>query len=326
MRVAVTGASGFVGRWLVAELESAGHIVVSSPTARVDVRDASAVRRWIEAARPDAIAHLAAIAAPGDVAADPSAAREIAVAGTRNMIDALAAAAHAGPADAGPPVVLVTGSSEVYGPPTDLPLVETMAIDPRTPYARVKAEQEAVALEEGRRLGIRVVATRSFNHTGPGQTTDFAIPAFASRIVEARQTGRTTFAVGNLDVRRDLSDVRDVVVAYRLLIEHAATAGDPPTPGVVNVGSGRAVLLRDVVATLIRLAGDGLEPRTDPALVRDGDAPEIRADISRLQEVTGWRPRIDLETTLRDILAHPAIGENGGGRRPARQEGQARCT
>lgn len=296
MRIAVTGASGFVGRWLVVELERAGHVVVTSPTGRVDVRDPAAIRAWFTTVRPDAVAHLAAVAAPREVAADPEGARAIAVSGTRHIIDALAATSPMG-------VVLVVGSSEVYGRPVRLPLVESMPLAPHTPYAQVKTEQETTALEHGGSVGIRVVATRSFNHTGPGQRTAFAIPAFAARIVEAQRTGAQTFAVGNLEVRRDISDVRDVVIAYRLLLEHAAEGAAAGSGLVVNVGSGRAVRLLDVVDALVRKAGGGVEPVTDPSLVHTGAAPEIRADTTLLRAITGWQPRIDLDQTLADVLA-----------------------
>lgn len=295
MRIAVTGASGFVGRWLTTELEGAGHAVLS-PRERVDVRDAHAMRAWFRAGRPDAVAHLAAVAAPREVAAAPDVARAIAVDGTIHVLEALADVAPMG-------IALVAGSSEVYGRPTSLPLDESMPPAPETPYGEVKAVQEAIALERGGTLGLRIVTTRSFNHTGPGQRTTFAIPAFAARIVAAQRSGSATFSVGNLDVRRDLSDVRDVTNAYRLLLEHAAGLGGGSPGLVVNVGSGRSVLLRAVVASLVRLAGGGVEPVTDPALVRLGEAPEIRADIRRIQELTGWQPRIELDQTLADVLA-----------------------
>jgi GDP-4-dehydro-6-deoxy-D-mannose reductase len=255
----------------------------------------------IAAFRPAAVAHLAAVSHATEVANDPGRALEIAVGGVLNVIEALAAAAAAGGPD---PVLLVTGSSEVYGvpEPDELPLVEASLPRPETLYAMTKAAQEAVALLAGAQHGIRVIVTRSFNHTGPGQRPAFVIPAFAERILAAAASGPQNIPVGNLDVRRDLSDVRDVAVAYRRLMEVAADGGTPREGVVVNVASGRSVELRDVFTRLAALARLDVTPVTDPALVRPRDAPEIRADISRLQGLTGWSPAIDLDTTLNDVL------------------------
>jgi GDP-4-dehydro-6-deoxy-D-mannose reductase len=300
VKVLVTGASGFAGRWLVRELEAAGHDVGGERREdQFDVTDRAAASKAIERFQPAAVAHLAAVSAPADVASDAAEALRVAVGGTLAVVAALAASRGTPP-----PVLLVTGSSEVYGVPaaTDLPLSESRTPRPETPYALTKAAQEAVALEAGRAAGLRVVVTRSFNHTGPGQATTFAIPAFAERILAARRNGQADVAVGNLDVRRDISDVRDVVVAYRRLIEVAATEGVPAEGLVVNVGSGAAVSLRDVFERLARLAGAAVRPVRDERLVRPVDAPEIRADITRLTSLTGWRPTIDLDRTLRDVL------------------------
>jgi GDP-4-dehydro-6-deoxy-D-mannose reductase len=258
--------------------------------------------------QPDAVAHLAAVSHAADVADDPGRALEIAVGGVFSVIAALTAARAAGRPD---PVLLVTGSSEVYGVPGpgDLPLVETSVPRPETPYAFTKAAQEGVALAAGPQHGIRVIVTRSFNHTGPGQKPSFVIPAFAHRILAAAASGGREVPVGNLEVRRDLSDVRDVATAYRQLLELGA-AGETPREGIiVNVASGRSVELREVFGRLASLAGVAVTPVTDAALIRRRDAPEIRADLSRLQELTGWRPAIDLDTTLSDVLQ--AIREDG---------------
>jgi GDP-4-dehydro-6-deoxy-D-mannose reductase len=303
VRVIVTGATGFVGRWLVAELQTAGHEVVGDPAgSRTDVTLGPAVARWVAASAPDAVIHLAAVAAPRDVEADPGRALALAVGGTANVIDALA---HGGNRHGSPPILLVSGSSEVYGAPEpgELPFAETAPVRPRTAYALTKLAQESVALAHGVRTGLRVVVTRSFNHTGPGQRETFAVPAFAQRILAAQETGSAKVPVGNLDVCRDLTDVRDVVVAYRRLIEVAAARATPGDGLIVNVGSGRCVAMREVVARLAAIAGVVVEPVIEAALVREGEPVEVRADITRITGLTGWLPTIALDTTLRDVLA-----------------------
>jgi GDP-4-dehydro-6-deoxy-D-mannose reductase len=220
------------------------------------------------------------------------------VGGTVNVVTALGSLG-------GRRVLLVAGSSDVYSPPApdDLPLGETAEIGPRSPYALSKAAQEAIALHHGRTFGVRVVATRSFNHTGPGQRTDFAVPAFATRILAAREARERTIRVGNIDVRRDFTDVRDVVRAYRLLLE-AAGRGDTPDDGLtVNVASGTSVAMRDVIGSLSAVAGYHVDPEIDPALVRADDPPDIRGDATRLRTLTGWRPEIPLDATLADIVS-----------------------
>jgi GDP-4-dehydro-6-deoxy-D-mannose reductase len=138
---------------------------------------------------------------------------------------------------------------------------------------------------------------RPFNHIGPGQSPNFAVPALAKRIVEARNAGLHSLRVGTLTTRRDFTDVRDVVVAYRLLIEH----GVPGT--VYNVCSGEDVAISEVAAKLLALAGTDLELVIDPDLVRPVDVPVLRGDASRLHAATGWAPKIPIATTLADVLA-----------------------
>jgi len=195
--------------------------------------------------------------------------------------------------------VLVVSSAEVYGVVgTDqLPLDEHTATLPASPYAASKLAAEAVALQAWRGYGQPVMVVRPFNHIGPGQSPNFFVPALAKRIVEARRAGAGSLPVGTLTTRRDFTDVRDVVVAYRRLIE----AGEPG--GVYNVCSGRDVAMAEVARDLLRLAGADLELVTDPALVRPVDVPRLRGDATLLRETTGWVPVIPLATTLADVLA-----------------------
>ncbi len=142
-----------------------------------------------------------------------------------------------------------------------------------------------------------MLVVRPFNHIGPGQSPNFFVPALAKRIVEAKRSGADSLSVGTLTTRRDFTDVRDVVGAYRLLVER----GEPGT--VYNVCSGRDVAMSEVAAQLLELAGADLTFETDPALVRPVDVPVLRGDASLLRGATGWEPTIPLATTLADVLS-----------------------
>ena len=302
MRVLVTGATGFVGRWLVEELEAFGHDVIRAPSSDVlDIGDAAAVRRLMASALPDAVAHLAAVAFAPDAARHPDRAFAVNEGGTRAILEAVASTdpdTH----------VLVTSSSEVYGRPAleDLPIDEFQALRPDRPYGRSKLAQEEVASAIAAAHGIPLVLTRAFNHTGPGQRADFVVPALAARILDAAREGRGSIRAGNVDVRRDIGDVRDVVRAYRLLLEASARGDLPAGPSVFNIATGRAVAIRDLIEQLAALAGTTVDVETDPALVRADDPPEIRGDATRLTAATAWRPERPLSSTLADVFASVA--------------------
>jgi len=190
-------------------------------------------------------------------------------------------------------------SAEVYGVvgPAQLPLGEATPTAPASPYAASKLAAEVVSLQAWRGYGQAVVVVRPFNHIGPGQSPNFFVPAMAKRIVEARRSGAASLRVGTWTTRRDFTDVRDVVAAYRLLIEEGA-------PGeIYNVCSGVDVAMADVAAQLLALAGADLTLETDPELVRPVDVPVLRGEAARLRADTGWEPRVPLATTLADVLA-----------------------
>jgi GDP-4-dehydro-6-deoxy-D-mannose reductase len=301
VRIFVTGAIGFVGGWLRRELAAAGHEVVSAPGPQVlEITDREGLIDWFRSLGdgPDAVVHLAGMSFAPDARSDPAEAFRVNVAGTAALFEALRSARLR-------PVVLVTGSSEVYGVPRpeDLPLKETAPLAPRQPYAVSKLGQEAVAIEAGVRYDFPVVVSRSFNHTGPGQRPVFVVPAMARRVLAVLQGEAESIAVGNVDVRRDISDVRDVVRAYRLLLEATADGRIGPGPVIVNIGSGSDIAIHEVIARLCALAGVAPALRVDPSLVRGDDPPAIRADISLLEELTRWRPGIRLDETFADVLA-----------------------
>ena len=208
-----------------------------------------------------------------------------------------------------PVPVVVVGSSDVYGAPDphDLPLSEAAPARPTSAYGRSKLGQEEAALAAARTGAAIVAVTRSFNHTGPGQRAEFVAPALAHRVLAARDANQREIPVGNLDVRRDFGDVRDVVRAYRLVLEGLAD-GSVPSGTVVNVATGTAVSIREMLRTIAELVGVDVEPRTDASLVRAGDPPEIVGDASRLRALTGWRPTIPIRRTLADLIASIEAG------------------
>ncbi len=291
MRALVTGGKGFVGHWLASHLEAHGDEVVVIDI-ETDVADGAAVRRVMADVDPQAVYHLAAMTHVGESWEDPSQVLKVNVLGTAEVL--AAARSHAGEAR-----VLVVSSAEVYGTvtPEQLPLREDWPAAPASPYAASKLAAEVVALQAWRGYGQPVIVVRPFNHIGPGQSPTFFVPALAQRIVEAQRAGARSLRVGTLTTRRDFTDVRDVVAAYRLLV----TSGTPGT--VYNVCSGRDVAMAEVAAQLLTLAGADLELETDPGLVRPVDVPVLRGDAGRLHAATGWEPRIPLATTLADVLS-----------------------
>jgi GDP-4-dehydro-6-deoxy-D-mannose reductase len=300
VKVFVTGATGFVGRWLQADMSGAGHDVVPAPPLDVlDVTDRGGLIAWFTGpgGPPDAVVHLAGVAFAPDAGRDPREAFRVNVGGTLAVFEALRAVGLR-------PPILVSGSSDVYGhpEPADLPLTEAAPLRPSQPYALSKLAQEGVAIAQAVSHGFPVMVTRSFNHTGPGQRAEFVVPAMARRVLAAAASGTATIPAGNVDVRRDISDVRDVVRAYRLLVELAAERGPASPPMIVNVASGRSVAIRWIIEHFGRLAGVAPRIVLDPALIRRDDPEEMRGCADRMRALTGWEPTIAIEATLRDVL------------------------
>ncbi|MGH8988110.1 MAG: GDP-mannose 4,6-dehydratase [Acidimicrobiales bacterium] len=298
MRALVTGGLGFVGRWLTAHLTEVGDDV-TVVDAETDVTDEQAIERAVQVSRPDAVYHLAARSHVGDSWRDPLEVLRVNVLGTAAV---LAAARRAVPEA----TVLVVSSAEVYGTltPDELPVAEDAPLRPATPYAASKAAAEQVAAQAWLGYGQRAVVVRPFNHVGPGQGQTFAVPALARRVLHARTEGRRELAVGTVTTRRDFTDVRDVVRAYRLLVDRGV-------PGVVyNVCSGADVAIADVATRLMALSGVELRMVADPELTRPVDTPVLRGDPSRIVAETGWRPAISLDETLCDVLHEIEGGED----------------
>ena len=304
MRILVTGAGGFVGGHLIATLRARGHEVIPADRAPVegdqdtlalDVTDPLGVRGAVEFAQPDAIAHLAAQAFVPASLADPDGTFDVNAQGTLHVLEAVRAYAD----EAGrQPRVLVVSSGDVYGAQPDdaLPLRETTAPLPRSPYAASKVAAEALALAFARSYGVDAVVTRAFNHIGPGQDERFAVVAFAMQIARAAAGGGPRVLVGDLSPSRDFLDVRDVCEAYALLLEGRGSPGE-----IYNVCSGTATTMREILRRLIELARVPVEVREDPARMRPADVPVSVGEASKLREATGWAPRIPLVAALRAV-------------------------
>jgi len=311
MRILVTGADGFAGRYLLRHLLSTGHDVLGA------VRPgANAARDWLtdeeyrqvawlglELADPgsvnrlfstpvDAIVHLAAIASSADARRDPGQAWVVNAGGTARLLESAALARQEGRAD---PLVLIVSSGEVYGPGSGR-RPESAPVVPVSPYAASKAGAELAAGEVGRRTGLRIITVRAFQHTGPGQPDTYVVPAFARRLRRARREGVVQVPVGNLTPVRDISDVRDVVTAYTALLVRG-------TPGeTYNVCRGEGVSLLGLFRKLSVLVGVDAEPVPDSSLSRPADILDLVGDNSRLRAATGWSPSVSLEQTLRDVV------------------------
>jgi GDP-4-dehydro-6-deoxy-D-mannose reductase len=296
VRILVTGATGFVGRWLIRELEAAGHEVDALPRdPGLDFARSSDVAAVVALAQPDAVAHLAGVTFLPDAERDPDHATRVNVDGTRAILEALDAARS----DA---VFLVTSTADVYAPDAPLPINELARVAPRSAYGRSKVAQEEVA-RAAARGGRPVTIVRAFNHVGPGQRPVFVVPALARRVLAVHAGEADAIPIGDVTARRDFTDVRDVVRAYRLLLEGMSGPTERSTEAtVVNVGSGRSVSIEEVLRMLCSIAG--VEPvwRVDDAQLRPNEIPDRVADTTLLRWLTGWEPRIPLETSLRDVL------------------------
>ncbi|MGZ6972947.1 MAG: GDP-mannose 4,6-dehydratase [Acidimicrobiia bacterium] len=293
MKVAVTGARGFVGPHLVDHLEACGDDVL--PLDRhgpdsFDVTDADAVHARLSDARPDVVYHLAALSHVGESWKSPAASFRVNAEGTLNILRTCT--------DLGVRRVIVVLSSEEYGrvDAADLPLTEESPLRPMTPYGAAKAAADLLTLQAFLGDGLGAIRVRPFSHTGPGQSSRFVVPALAARIARAERDDVEQIPVGSLDAVRDLTDVRDVVRAYRLVAQH----GQPGE--VYNVCSGTGVSVQEIADRLLARARRPIRLVTDPELVRPVEVPRLVGSNARLHDATGWTPEIPLEQTLADVL------------------------
>ncbi|MGC8724885.1 MAG: GDP-mannose 4,6-dehydratase [Acidobacteriota bacterium] len=286
MRLLLTGAQGFVGRYVQAATPC-----VSLPEG-LDLRDRAALTAAVAAIAPDAVLHLAAQSFVPASFENPRETFDINFTGTLNLLEALRAAEFRGR-------MLFVGSGDTYGQvaETALPVREDHPLRPRNPYAVSKVAAEALCYQWSQTSGFEIVLVRPFNHIGPGQSPRFAIADFARQIAEVRLGRRAPILqVGDIDVTRDFTDVRDVVRAYGLLLKRGRN-------GVVyNVCSGKEYRIRDLLRRLLILAGVEATIEQDPARLRRAEQRRLVGSYAALARDTGWRPEIPMEQSLKDLL------------------------
>lgn len=294
-RALITGIKGFTGRYLAQELSRAGYQVFGTTHGTetqnqghyaVDLCDKQALRVAIQEIQPDVVAHLAAISSV--VHGDVDEIYRVNIVGTRNLLEALAAL------DKKPRAVLVASSANIYGNSVSEVLAESEPAMPANDYAVSKLAMEHVARLWMDKLPI--IVTRPFNYTGVGQTENFLLP----KIINHYRRQASEIELGNLDVARDFSDVRNVAVAYARLLEKA------PAGETFNICSGTAYSLREVLQMASELAGYEIKVRVNPAFVRANDVHKLMGNGGRLQACIGDLPQIALRDTLAWMLRHEA--------------------
>jgi GDP-4-dehydro-6-deoxy-D-mannose reductase len=305
MRVLITGAGGFVGYHLAEHLKTTSdelhgtvftggaercHPVVKTHT--LDLRDTDAVRELIDTVRPQRIYHLAAQAFVPRSFEAPWETLQNNIFSQLNVIKACVDQKR-------DPRILIVSSAEIYGPvtPDELPLTEQAALRPTSPYSVSKITQDMLALQYHLSHQLPIMRARPFNHIGPGQSDRFVAPAFALQVarIEAGQQ-EPVMRVGDLSARRDFTDVRDIVRAYAMILEH----GQPGD--VYNVASGQARSIQSLLDGLLAMTKTPITVETDPERLRPVSVPVLQGSCDHLHQTTGWKPQISFEQTLRDVL------------------------
>ncbi|MGH2757001.1 MAG: GDP-mannose 4,6-dehydratase [Actinomycetota bacterium] len=296
----MTGAGGFVGGHLLPALKADGHDVVGTSIdndddlRKMDVRDPQLVDQVIADVRPEAVFHLAGQSSVSLSWTKPALTYEVNANGTHYLLDAI----HRHVPGCR---VHVAASSDEYGKvsPEECPIDEAAPLRPVSPYAVSRVAGEWIARMFHESFGLSVVVTRGFMHVGPGQPASFATADWARQIARAEAgLAEPVVMTGNLETSREFGDVRDVVRAYRLVLE----LGEPGE--AYNVATGEPHELREVLEILVGFATVALEVRTDPAKIRPVDFPVLYGDSGKLERLTGWKPEFRLEDTLADVLRY----------------------
>lgn len=288
--IVITGATGFVGAHLTRKLQpdANGPLVHGWSSRSVNLLNAGVVDEAIRHARPSEVYHLAGASHVGESWERSTEHLEIHVRGTHHLLEALRR--HAPRCR-----VVVVSSGMVYRPQAEL-VTEDSPLGPTSPYALSKVAEEQLALHAAAHDGLQVIVARPFNHIGPGQSPRFAPPAFAKQIAEIEAGAPPRMAIGNLDTRRDFTDVRDVVNAYVAMMARGSVGR------VYNVCSGVATPIRAILDELLSMSRVAVTLETDETRLRPNDVASMAGSAARLAADTGWTPEISLHQTLADTL------------------------
>jgi len=300
MNAFITGINGFVGKHLSNFLLSKGFSVSGMDITeafddkikyyKCDILNPDAINKVITDSKPDFIFHLAGFTSVKKSFEQPELCTKLNVEGTRNLLDAVINAGIN-------PKILVISSAEIYGIPKSVPISEDSAINTISPYGESKKEQEKACLEYYEKHGLNIIISRSFSHIGPGQEPTFVVSDFAKQIADIERKNREpVIKVGNLEVKRDLTDVRDIVKAYLIAVEKCK-------PGeVYNICSANSYSIREILDKLLSFAKIKIEIKQEHLRMRPNDIPVLEGDNNKFMSLTGWSPKIPIEKTLQDIL------------------------
>lgn len=300
----ITGINGFAGTHLNNYLLEKGHEVFGTTKPggenelgdhmySVDILDYEGLKDVVEKIEPDFIYHLAALTSPAVSFQNPSETITSNIGGQLNILEAVKELRLMSAR------VLVVSSAEVYGQVSEknLPIDEETPLRPTSPYAVSKIAQDFLGLQYYLTQSVDCVRVRPFNHVGPYQSPQFVIPAFAKQIAEIeKKKQEPIMKVGNLDAKKDFTDVRDIVAAYEQLMEKGESGE------VYNIGSGKSYRIAEILEMLLSMSAERIIVEKDPSLMRPIEIPELVCDYGKLHKATGWNPEIPLMQSLRDTL------------------------
>jgi len=294
MKALITGINGFVGPYLKKHLSDNNISVVGTDISfgsivdhKVDLLDSCAVTDLIKDTRPDYIFHLAAQSSVKISLSKPEQTMDVNVNGTKNLLDAVSKYIPDS-------IVLIVASADVYGSCGELPFKEDSELCPISPYGESRLEQEKLALSSG----LNIVVSRSFTHTGPGQKPNFVCSDIAKQIVEIERGEPPIIHVGDITVKRDFTDVRDIVRAYLLALQKCKVNE------IYNICSGNLYSIKEIIDIFLSFTDKKIEINVDSMKLRKADIPIMSGDNSKFVHATGWKPVIPMEKTLKDLLEY----------------------